>query len=68
MPTCSIAGPSKIYPDLDFWFENKPSGNPEGTVGSMLQKSEKNKFFLKRIVIFTGSKSQKQIRNKYSAK
>jgi hypothetical protein len=19
---------SKIYPNLDFWFENKPSGNP----------------------------------------
>jgi hypothetical protein len=24
----SIARPSKIYPNLDFWFENKPSGNP----------------------------------------
>jgi hypothetical protein len=22
------AKPSKIYPNLDFWFENKPSGNP----------------------------------------
>jgi hypothetical protein len=20
--------PFKIYPNLDFWFENKPSGNP----------------------------------------
>jgi hypothetical protein len=20
--------PSKIYPNLDFWFENKPFGNP----------------------------------------
>jgi hypothetical protein len=20
--------PSEIYPDWDFWFENKPSGNP----------------------------------------
>jgi hypothetical protein len=20
--------PSKIYPNLDFWFENKPSGTP----------------------------------------
>jgi hypothetical protein len=28
MPTSSIARPSKIYPNLDFWFENKPSGNP----------------------------------------
>jgi hypothetical protein len=28
MPTSSIAIPSKIYPNLEFWFENKPSGNP----------------------------------------
>jgi hypothetical protein len=27
IPTSSIAGPSKIYPNLDFWFENKPYGN-----------------------------------------
>jgi hypothetical protein len=26
--TSSIARPSKIYPNLYFWFENKPSGNP----------------------------------------
>jgi hypothetical protein len=25
----SILRPSKIYPNWDFWFENKPSGNPE---------------------------------------
>jgi hypothetical protein len=25
----SNLSPSKIYPNLDFWFENKPSGNPE---------------------------------------
>jgi hypothetical protein len=28
MPSSSIARPSKIYPNLKFWFENKPSGNP----------------------------------------
>jgi hypothetical protein len=28
IPTSFIARPSKIYPTLDFWFENKPSGNP----------------------------------------
>jgi hypothetical protein len=32
MPTSSIARPSKIYPNWDFWFENKPSGNPGGKV------------------------------------
>jgi hypothetical protein len=25
----SIARPSKIYPNWNFWFENKPSGNPD---------------------------------------
>jgi hypothetical protein len=24
----SIARPSEIYPNWDFWYENKPSGNP----------------------------------------
>jgi hypothetical protein len=28
MPITSIARPSKIYPNWDFWFENMPSGNP----------------------------------------
>jgi hypothetical protein len=30
MPRFSIAKffHSKIYPNWDFWFENKPSGNP----------------------------------------
>jgi hypothetical protein len=28
IPTSDIARPSKIYPNLDFWFENQPSGNP----------------------------------------
>jgi hypothetical protein len=27
MTTSSIARPSKVYPNWDFWFENKPSGN-----------------------------------------
>jgi hypothetical protein len=28
IPTSSIARPSKICPNWDFWFENKPPGNP----------------------------------------
>jgi hypothetical protein len=28
IPTSSIASPSKIYPNYDFWLENMPSGNP----------------------------------------
>jgi hypothetical protein len=28
IPRFSKARPSKIYPNWDFWFENKPSGNP----------------------------------------
>jgi hypothetical protein len=30
----SITRPSKIYPNWDFWFENKPSGNPDLEAGS----------------------------------
>jgi hypothetical protein len=26
--TYSIPRPSRFYPNWDFWFENKPSGNP----------------------------------------
>jgi hypothetical protein len=33
MPTASIARPSKIYPNLNFWFENIPSGNPGDQMG-----------------------------------
>jgi hypothetical protein len=29
IPASSIARLSKIYPNLDFWFENIPSGNTE---------------------------------------
>jgi hypothetical protein len=29
IPTFSIPRPSEFYPIWDFWFENKPSGNPE---------------------------------------
>jgi hypothetical protein len=28
MPTSSTSRPSRMYPNLDFWFENIPSGNP----------------------------------------
>jgi cytochrome c len=36
IPKFSIRWPSKIYPNLDFWFESKPSGNPVPEQGSML--------------------------------
>jgi hypothetical protein len=29
IPIFSIARLSKIYPNWEFWFENKPSGNPD---------------------------------------
>jgi hypothetical protein len=28
VPRFSIPRPSLIYPNCDFWFEKKPSGNP----------------------------------------
>jgi hypothetical protein len=30
IPTFPVPRPSKIYPNWDFWFENRPSGNPVG--------------------------------------
>jgi hypothetical protein len=44
-PTSSIARHSKIYPNLDFWFENKPSGNP-GVETKV--KKWKTRFFTKK--------------------
>jgi hypothetical protein len=35
MPAFSIPRLSKVYPNWDFWFENRPSGNPGvGTQGN----------------------------------
>jgi hypothetical protein len=31
----SIPRPSKIYPTWDFWFENKPSGNPGWSLAAL---------------------------------
>jgi hypothetical protein len=50
-----IARPSKIYPNLDFWFENIPSGNPD-TEWVLLQ-SDKN-YVSCCIVILTFKKQQ----------
>jgi hypothetical protein len=43
MTAFSIPRPSKFYQNLDFWFENKPSGNPG--FQQLMQKSHgKNQF------------------------
>jgi hypothetical protein len=42
MPTYSITRPSKIYPNLDFWFENKTSGNPVTHYNSSASHNFKN--------------------------
>jgi hypothetical protein len=47
-PTSSIATPSKIYPNWDFWFENIPSGN---TVPFPLYKAHS----LQEVVTIQGS-------------
>jgi hypothetical protein len=41
IPASSIARPSKIYPNLDFLFENMPSGNPAAHHGVFQVKSLK---------------------------
>jgi hypothetical protein len=33
--------PQTIYPNWDFWFENKPSGNPGSEAESNVDKLEK---------------------------
>jgi hypothetical protein len=38
IPTSFVARPSKIYPNLEFWFENMPSGNPEPPVESVQKR------------------------------
>jgi hypothetical protein len=34
MTTFYIPRPSQIYPNLDFWYEKKPSGNPALKLGN----------------------------------
>jgi hypothetical protein len=41
MPGLFIARPSKIYPNRDFWFENKPSGNPDLILSQGMQTFKK---------------------------
>jgi hypothetical protein len=61
-----ISRPSKMYPNLDFWFENTPSGNPEGDMFTYCRSNLT--FSVKKIIIcwnsdrfdlltFPGSKS-----------
>jgi hypothetical protein len=38
-PIFTIQRPSKIYPKLDFWFENKPSGNPASETNAAIKLS-----------------------------
>jgi hypothetical protein len=44
IPTLTIKRPSKIYPNWDFWFENKPSGNPVILGGK--RRQYQNRFLL----------------------
>jgi hypothetical protein len=39
-----LQDPPKIYPNWDFWFENKPSGNPgQGRFSETLRHSKTNR-------------------------
>jgi hypothetical protein len=44
----SLARPSKIYPNFDFWFENKPSGNPGRSVQSLAETLFSQQLAIKR--------------------
>jgi hypothetical protein len=55
MPTSFIARSPQIYPNLDFWFENKPSGNP-AVVHSLLSKQgdQVGRFFAIWAILYGG--------------
>jgi hypothetical protein len=40
--TFSIPRPSKMYPNRNFWFENKPSGNPDANNLAILIEGYRN--------------------------
>jgi hypothetical protein len=52
MPTFSIPRPSKIYPNWDFWFENKTSGNPDRGPTFCFSKHYPQKSFGKKLATF----------------
>jgi hypothetical protein len=47
VPTSSIARPSKIYPERDFWFKKKPSGNPGREDGSQFLETSRRRFCIR---------------------
>jgi hypothetical protein len=51
--TFSIPRPSKLYPNWDFWFENKPSGNLVCTRRDCLDGESKIKAFRQASVLYT---------------
>jgi hypothetical protein len=63
--------PSKIYPNLGFWFENIPSGNPGPDGGCLLQliqlgelfflSESRQRFFFHRIIDSVKENRRKKI-------
>jgi hypothetical protein len=50
LPTFSIARPSKIYPNFDFSFDKKPSGNPAVVdTNSAMLKTKMNRGFQRNL-------------------
>jgi hypothetical protein len=47
--TCQSKALQKIYPNWDFWFENKPSGNPARDRKSFTGISTQAGLYLKKI-------------------
>jgi hypothetical protein len=49
IPTFSIPKHNKIYPNWDFWFENKPSGNTVPDRGTNPGCFRVSSYFLKAL-------------------
>jgi hypothetical protein len=64
IPKISIARPSQIYPNLDFWFENMPSGNP----ARKYEWFDQDHFFgqMERFSMFRGSATKNKRKSKGS--
>jgi hypothetical protein len=68
MPRFSVARPSKIYPNWDFWFENKPSGNPVRNSKYKKRKNVATKNVRQKITKKMFDKMQKRFYRKMSTK
>jgi hypothetical protein len=55
-----------IYPNWDFWFENKPSGNPEFVAAFLESPIPTSGFFTNDALCNEGRRGQEKNRNRFN--